>query len=70
MQDDEARARIRAAQFEFDSSDDDDGHSLTKQLAETAVGVRELSKQLGMTMIIYQPLNVSIGAPLTTSFGD
>ena len=50
MQDDEARARIRAAQSEFDSSDSDDGHSLTKQLAETAVSVRELSKQLGTTV--------------------
>lgn len=29
------------------SEEDDEGNSLTKQLAETAVGVRELSKQLG-----------------------
>lgn len=34
-----------------DIDDDDDfGSSLTKQLAETAVGVRELSKQLGQCM--------------------
>jgi NAD+ kinase len=33
---------------EYDDEEDlDDGPSLTKQLAETAVGVRELSKQLG-----------------------
>lgn len=40
----------RVPQYDFDSrsSSDDEGNSLTKQLAETAVGVRELSKQLGM----------------------
>lgn len=30
------------------SDEEDEGNSLTKQLAETAVGVRELSKQLGV----------------------
>ncbi|KAF8295785.1 hypothetical protein DL93DRAFT_783868 [Clavulina sp. PMI_390] len=32
---------------EFDDDEGNDGNSLTKQLAETAVGVRELAKQLG-----------------------
>ncbi|KAF9516692.1 hypothetical protein BS47DRAFT_1375925 [Hydnum rufescens UP504] len=41
----------RLPRLEFDSSDEDDGHSITKQLAETAVGVRELSKQLGRARV-------------------
>ncbi|KZT67205.1 ATP-NAD kinase [Daedalea quercina L-15889] len=37
---------------EFDAADDDyDAGSLTRQLAETAVGVREMSKQLGRTRV-------------------
>lgn len=35
------------------SEGEDDGHSLTKQLAETAVGVRELAKQLGMCHLYF-----------------
>jgi hypothetical protein len=31
----------------YDHEDDEGSSSLTKQLAETAVGVREMSKQLG-----------------------
>jgi NAD+ kinase len=31
-----------------DGFDDEDGGSLTRQLAETAQGVREMSKELGM----------------------
>lgn len=34
--------------FDFDEEYEEDSGSLTKQLAETAVGVREMSKQLGM----------------------
>jgi hypothetical protein len=65
IQDDATRTRVRAAQLEFDSSDEDDGHSITKQLAETAVGVRELSKQLG-TYQLYS-MFISIWLPLTAS---
>ena len=34
--------------FTSNDEDDDYGGSLTRQLAETAVGVREMSKQLGI----------------------
>ncbi|KAF8332048.1 uncharacterized protein EI90DRAFT_3123125 [Cantharellus anzutake] len=37
--------------WEIDSSSDDEGNSFTKRLAETAVGVRELSKQLGRARV-------------------
>jgi NAD+ kinase len=37
--------------------DDDFGSSLTKQLAETAVGVRELSKQLGQCLGLQFPIS-------------
>jgi len=33
---------------DYDYEDDEGSSSLTKQLAETAVGVREMSKQLGL----------------------
>lgn len=35
------------------SEDEEEGNSLTRQLAETAVGVRELSKQLGKHFIFF-----------------
>ena len=35
------------------SDDEDEGNSLTRQLAETAVGVRELSKQLGRLLSVF-----------------
>lgn len=37
------------------SEGEDEGNSLTRQLAETAVGVRELSKQLGMYILSIPP---------------
>jgi len=43
----------------FDASDydyEDDSASLTKQLADTAVGVREMSKQLGASLQTRSPL--------------
>lgn len=42
--------RGSAVSSDLSVSDDEEdaGNSLTKQLAETAVGVRELSKQLGV----------------------
>ncbi|KDQ57717.1 hypothetical protein JAAARDRAFT_130629, partial [Jaapia argillacea MUCL 33604] len=43
-----------------DDDDDDMGGSLTKQLAETAVGVREMSKQLGRARIHSNIQNVLI----------
>jgi NAD+ kinase len=47
----------------FDVSDyeDDDGNgSLTKRLAETAVGVREMSKQLGAFPGRYRPFSIEL----------
>ncbi|KAH9924922.1 uncharacterized protein B0H18DRAFT_1085391 [Fomitopsis serialis] len=40
-----------ARSSDFDLEDDYDAGSLTRQLAETAVGVREMSKQLGRTRV-------------------
>jgi len=48
-----------ASGSEISIDDDDYGASLTKQLAETAVGVRELSKQLGTLLILPTSLLVS-----------
>ncbi|KAF8482980.1 NAD+ kinase [Russula ochroleuca] len=45
---------------EYDYEDDEGSASLTKQLAETAVGVREMSKQLGRTRIRSNIQNVLI----------
>ncbi|THV06787.1 ATP-NAD kinase [Dendrothele bispora CBS 962.96] len=45
---------------EISIDDDDYGASLTKQLAETAVGVRELSKQLGRARIRSNIQNILI----------
>lgn len=36
-------------EIDFEEEYEEDGGSLTRQLAETAVGVREMSKQLGMS---------------------
>ena len=41
---------------EYDYDDDEGSASLTKQLADTAVGVREMSKQLGVFAISIIPL--------------
>ena len=42
---------------EHDLDEDESASSLTKQLAETAVGVREMSKQLGVWTSVYPSLN-------------
>ncbi|KAK7472890.1 hypothetical protein VKT23_000998 [Stygiomarasmius scandens] len=49
-----------ASGSEISIDDDDYGASLTKQLAETAVGVRELSKQLGRARIRSNIQNILI----------
>jgi len=41
---------------DFDHEDDEGSASLTKQLADTAVGVREMSKQLGASSEPPSPL--------------
>jgi NAD+ kinase len=41
---------------DYDYEDDDGSASLTKQLADTAVGVREMSKQLGASLQTRSPL--------------
>ncbi|KAI0072716.1 ATP-NAD kinase [Panus rudis PR-1116 ss-1] len=40
-----------ASEYSMEIGEEDSAGSLTKQLAETAVGVREMSKQLGMTRV-------------------
>lgn len=50
--------RSRGSSFDSQysiSEEEDEGNSLTKQLAETAVGVRELSKQLGELFFYFSP---------------
>lgn len=41
---------------DYDYEDDEGSASLTKQLADTAVGVREMSKQLGASLQTRSPL--------------
>lgn len=48
---------------EWDEEYEEDGGSLTRQLAETAVGVREMSKQLGMPIFTHLPFG-SLFTPL------
>jgi hypothetical protein len=45
------------------SDEEDEGNSLTKQLAETAVGVRELSKQLGLSRSFRPPPFACVDIP-------
>ncbi|KAG8714612.1 hypothetical protein FRC08_011687 [Ceratobasidium sp. 394] len=45
---------------DFDEDDDEYGGNLTRQLAETAVGVREMSKQLGRARVRSKINNVLI----------
>ena len=55
-------AQISAFGSTYNSNDEDEflGSSLTKQLADTAVGVREMSKQLGASLRFKMILNILI----------
>ena len=48
---------------EYDYDDDEGSASLTKQLADTAVGVREMSKQLGASLQTYRSYPKSVERP-------
>lgn len=53
-EDDKVENVVDASDYEYE--DDEGSASLTKQLADTAVGVREMSKQLGASLQTRSPL--------------
>jgi len=48
---------------DYDHEDDEGSASLTKQLADTAVGVREMSKQLGALLQTRSTLSKALNNP-------
>ncbi|EIW72112.1 hypothetical protein TREMEDRAFT_70628 [Tremella mesenterica DSM 1558] len=48
---DKSSAALSSGVLDMDDEGDDDGRSLTRQLAETAQGVREMSRELGRTKV-------------------